>query len=49
MTLWSVKNPYLLETISVGHIDTVRHALDYKVKYAVATSAFFWGCVKRWP
>ena len=43
MTLWSVKKtPYLnLETISVGYIDTVRHARDYKVKYVVATSAFF--------
>ena len=41
MTLWSVKTPYLLETISVGYIDTVWHARDYKVKYVVATSAFF--------
>ena len=42
MTLWSVKkNQYLLETTSVGYIDTLRHARDYKVKYVVATSAFF--------
>ena len=41
MTLWSVATPYLLETISVGNIDTVRHARDYKVKNAVAASAFF--------
>ena len=43
MTLWSVKNPYLLETVSDGYNDTVRHARDYKVKYVVtvATSAFF--------
>ena len=40
MTLWSVKTPYLLETISVGYSDKVRHARDYKVKYVVATSAF---------
>ena len=25
----------------VGYIDTVRHTRDYKVKYIVATSAFF--------
>ena len=41
MTLWSVKKPYLLETVSVGYIDRVRHARDYKVKYVVAISAFF--------
>ena len=32
MTLWSVKKKtYLLETISVGYIDTVRHARDYNL------------------
>ena len=41
VTLWSLKNPYLLETISVGYTDTVRHARDYKVNYVVATSAFY--------
>ena len=40
MTPWSVKTPYRLETISVGYIDTVPHARDYKVKYVVATNAF---------
>ena len=50
MTLWSVKNPrrpYLLETISVGYINTVLHARDYKVMYVAVTSAFLLSCVKR--
>ena len=42
------KTLYLLETISVGYIDTVRHARDYKVKDVLATSAFLLSCVKRW-
>ena len=42
MTLWSVKKKtYLLETIVVAYIDTVRHARYDKVKCVVATSAFF--------
>ena len=39
--LWSVKTPVSLRDNTVGYIDTVRHARDYKVKYVVATSAFF--------
>ena len=43
MTLWSVKkNPYLLETISVSYIDTVRDARDYKAKYVVADQCVFY-------
>ena len=43
MTLWSVKKkkPVSFGNNSVSYFDTVRHARDYKVKYVVATSAFF--------
>ena len=49
MTLWSVETSVSFWRQYVGYIDTVRHARNYKVKYVVATSAFFlFSCVKRW-
>ena len=35
------KNPRIFWRQYVGYIDTVRHARDYKVKYVVAMSGFF--------
>ena len=42
MTLWSIKTPVSFGDNYDGYINTVRHARDYKVKYVVATSGFFY-------